>query len=103
MRVTIDQSGQDDGLTEIDSYRAIRGMVLDPFPRTDFLDALAFRQNSLIEQVSPTLDVEHAASFDQFGSWRRRWFEPQLRRRSIAESQQKANGIQMSTHGILFF
>jgi hypothetical protein len=70
MDVTIGESGKESGVAEIDSCGVFGSVILDLFPRTNFLDALPVGQNALIEQVASTLDVKHAPRFDQHRSWR---------------------------------
>jgi len=103
MGVTIDESGKESGLAEIDSCGVFGSVILDLFPRTNFLDALPVGQNALIEQVASTLDLKHAPRFDQLGSWRRGWFESKLCRHQTAKGEDKANTERISWHRSSFF
>ncbi len=55
MGMTIDESGKERGVAEIDSCGFFGSVILDLYPRTNFLDALPVGQNALIEQVASLL------------------------------------------------
>ena len=81
MGVAIDEPGQQSSLPEVDHCDVPGRMRLNISPEADLFDSLAFRQDTLIEQVSSALNVQDPACSDQLRSRRRRRLKSHLSQR----------------------